>query len=86
MSRMIQEQKEAGKYKPSSASYCSQIFTVKRKDDSRRIVHDMRSNKVTIKDASLLPKVEEFTEGFIGRQIYTIGDLFSGYLHQLQHC
>ena len=36
MSRMIQEQKEAGKYKPSSASYCSQIFTVKRKDDSRR--------------------------------------------------
>ena len=36
-------------------------------------------NKVTIQNAGISPSVDEFAEAFVGRSIYSIGDLYSGY-------
>ena len=80
MTRMIYEQEEAGKYEPSSASYRSQIFTVKKKDDSRRIVHDMRSlNKVTIKNKYPLPRIDDLFDQLQGASVFSKIDLRFGY-------
>ena len=45
-----------------------------------RIVHDLQQlNKVTIKDAGLPPKIEEFVDSFAGRACYGLGDIMGGY-------
>ena len=77
--KMLEEQKAAGKYEYSTASYRSQIFTVLKKL-SLQIVHDVQElNKVTICDAALPPHVDDFAEGLVGRVIYALADLFTGY-------
>ena len=44
------------------------------------IVHDLQPlNKVTIRDAGLPPKVDEFVEDFAARKCYTVFDLFWGF-------
>ena len=71
---------EAGVYKQSSASYRSRWFVVLKKNGKLRIVHDLQPlNKVTIKDAGMLPIVDDFVDGFAGRQCYTVFDLFWGF-------
>ena len=77
--QMLEEQKAAGKYEYSTASYRSMIFTVLKKA-GLRIVHDVQElNKVTICDAALPPRVDDFAEGLVGRVIYALADLFAGY-------
>jgi hypothetical protein len=71
---------EAGVYERSSSSYRSQWFVVLKKNGKLRIVHDLQPlNKVTIRDAGNLPVVDDFVEGFAGRQCYTVFDLFWGF-------
>lgn len=78
--QLLEQQTAAGKYEPSQSAYRSRILLVEKKDKSIRIVHDMQPlNAVTIRDATLPPRIDEFTEGFVGRQIYMCLDLFSGY-------
>ncbi|GLB42560.1 putative transposition, RNA-mediated [Lyophyllum shimeji] len=36
-------------------------------------------NKVTVRDAGLPPRLDDFAEGFVGRVIYGLADLFAGY-------
>lgn len=76
---MLIEQKNAGKYEYLTASYHSRIITVAKKNGIR-IVHDVQElNKVTIRDAALPPRVDDFAEGHVGHVIYGLADLFSGY-------
>ena len=71
---------EAGVYEPSQSSYRSRWFCVLKKNGSLRLVHDLQPlNKVTIRDAGQLPIVDDFVEGFAGRQCYTVFDLFWGF-------
>jgi hypothetical protein len=79
--QMLEDQKAAGKYEYSTASYRSRIFTVAKKETIKlRIVHDVQElNKVTIRDAALPPRVDDFAEGLVGRSIYALVDLFAGY-------
>jgi len=71
---------DAGVYERSSSSYRSQWFVVLKKNGKLRIVHDLQPlNKVTIRDAGNLPVVDDFVEGFAGRQCYTVFDLFWGF-------
>ena len=52
-----------GVYEPSTSSYRSRWFCVLKKNGKLRPVHDLQPlNAVTIKDASLPPNVEGFTE------------------------
>jgi hypothetical protein len=76
---MLLDQKAAGKYEYSTALYCSRIFTVLKKT-GLCIVHDVQElNKVTVHDSALPPRVDDFAEGLVGRVIYGLADLISGY-------
>jgi hypothetical protein len=70
----------AGVYEQSQSSYRSRWFVVLKKSGKLRIVHDLQPlNGVTIRDAGMLPIVDDFVEGFAGRQCYTVFDLFWGF-------
>jgi hypothetical protein len=76
---MLQDQRDAGKYEYSTASYHSRMFTVTKKI-GLRIIHDVQElNKVTIRDVALPPRVDDFAESHVGHTIYGLADLFSGY-------
>jgi hypothetical protein len=81
--QILIEQKAAGKYEDSTASYWSPLFPVAKKEESLSKLHlvaDVQElNKVTIRDLALPPQIDDFAEGFVGRQIYGLFDLFSGY-------
>ncbi len=71
---------EAGVYEQSQSSYRSRWFVVPKKNGKLRIVHDLQPlNKVTIRDAGMVPIIDDFVEGFAGRQCYTVFDLFWGF-------
>ena len=77
--KMLIEQRDAGKYEYSTASYRSWIFPVTKKS-GLHMVHDVQKlNKVTIRDLALPPRVNDFAEGHMGHVIYGLVDLFSGY-------
>jgi hypothetical protein len=71
---------EAGVYEMCQSSYRSRWFCVLKKNGKLRIVHDLQPlNKVSIRDAGMLPIVDDFVEGFAGRQCYTVFDLYWGF-------
>jgi len=77
---MLEDQRSAGKYELCASSYRSAFFTVEKKGGLLRIVHDLQPlNRVTIRDASLPPRVDEMIEKFKGYAFYFITDLKSGY-------
>ena len=78
--QMLLDQKAAGKYEYSTASYRSRIFAVGKPKGGIRIVADVQElNRVTVRDAGLPPRTDDFAEGFVGHVIYGLADLFSGY-------
>lgn len=71
---------DAGVYEPCQSSYRSRWFCVMKKSGKLRIVHDLQPlNKVTVRDAGMLPILDDFVEGFAGRQCYTVFDLYWGF-------
>ena len=78
--QMLLDQKAAGKYEYSTASYRSRIFAVGKPKGGIRLVADVQElNKVTVRDAGLPPRTDDFAESFVGHIIYGLVDLFSGY-------
>ena len=78
--QMLLEQKAAGKYEYSSASYRSRIFAVANPKGGICLVVDVQElNRVTVHDAGLPPRTDDFAESFVGHIIYGLADLFSGY-------
>ena len=56
----------------------------KKQTGAIRIVHDLQPlNAVTIKNAELPPAVEQFSELYAGKSIYTLMDIYVGYDHCL---
>jgi len=77
---MLLEQKAAGKYEHSMASYHSRIFAIAKPKGGICLVVDVQElNRVTVHDAGLPPRTDDFTESFVGHIIYGLADLFSGY-------
>ena len=77
---MLKSKLEAGVYEPSQSSYRGRWFCVLKKSGALRLVHDLQPlNKVSIRDASQLPIVDDFVESYGGRQCYTVFDLFWGF-------
>src|SRR6266568_1958539 len=71
---------KAGVYEQSQSSYRSRYFFILKKNGKLRIVHDLQPlNKVTIRDAGMVPIIDDFVEGFAGHQCYTVFDLFWGF-------
>ncbi|KIK50400.1 hypothetical protein GYMLUDRAFT_107250, partial [Collybiopsis luxurians FD-317 M1] len=80
---VIKDNKAAGHFEPTLSSYHSSMFAVAKKPGSVppvRLVIDMQPlNAVTIRDASLVPNLNEFAESFLGHAMYSLFDLFSGF-------
>lgn len=78
---LLKDKIKAGVYEPSQSSYRSSWFCVRKKTaNSLRIVHDLQPlNEVSIKDAGVPPKLDDFVEPFAGAQCYTVFDLFCGF-------
>lgn len=67
-------------YEPSQSAYCSRWFCVLKKNGKLRLVHDLQPlNKIFIRDAGLIPIVDDFVESFARAQCYTIFNLFWGF-------
>ena len=67
VAKIMKEQMRSGKYKPSSASYHSTFFAVEKKGGDLRVVHDLQPlNAVTVRDATLPPRVDNMIESFLG--------------------
>lgn len=78
--RLLHEQIDAGKYEYSAASYRSRIFPVLKKSNKLRLVLDLQDlNAITVRDAALPPRPDDFAESFVGHAIYGVADLFSGF-------
>jgi hypothetical protein len=77
---LLKEKVAVGIHKPSNALYSSRWFTMPKKNGSLRLIQDLQPvNKVRIRNAGIGPSVDVFAEEFVGRSIYSIGDLYSGY-------
>jgi hypothetical protein len=77
---MLKSKIEAGVYEPSQSSYRGRWFCVLKKNGTLRIVHDLQPlNKVSIRDASQLPIIDDFVESYGAHQCYTVFDLFWGF-------
>jgi hypothetical protein len=77
---LVRKRIQTGLYEQSTSSYSSPVFCVRKSNGKLRIVHDLQQlNKVTIKDAGLPPKIEEFVDSFAGRACYGLGDIMGGY-------
>ena len=77
---MLEDQCQARKYKLSSSSYCSAVFTIEKKNGKLRLVHDLQPlNCITIQDARLPPHMEDIIENLKGHSFYFVADLKSGY-------
>ncbi len=71
---------EAGVYEHSQSSYRCRWFCIKKKSGSLRVIHDLQPlNRVSIRDAGLLPKVDDFVEQNVGMVCCTMFDMFWGF-------
>ena len=76
---LLKEKVAMGILEPSNAPYLNRWFTVTKKNGSLRFIQDLQPvNKVTIRNSGVGPIVDEFAEAFAGRDVYSIGDLYSG--------
>jgi len=71
---------ECGALERCCDPYHNPWFLVPKKDKGYRLINAaQRLNAVTIKDASLPPSAEEYSEDFAGFPVLSLLDLFSGY-------
>ena len=65
---------------PSRSPWASSIVMVKKKDGSSRLCVDSRRlNDVTVKDAYLLPRIDELLDYLAGSKRFSCLDLNAGY-------
>ena len=78
--RLLKEKIDAGVYEKAQSSYRSRWFCVQKKNGELRIVHDLQKlNGVTIRDTGVPPILDEFVEGYAGRQVYSVLDMYWGF-------
>jgi len=71
---------ECGALEEYCGPYHNLCFLVPKKDKGYRLINVAKRLKtVTIKDASLPPSAEEYSEDFAGFPVLSLLELFSGY-------
>ncbi|KAL3699107.1 hypothetical protein R1sor_017129 [Riccia sorocarpa] len=77
---LLKEKMRMGILEPSMAPYSSRWFTVPKKNGSLRFIQDLQpANSVTIRNVGTGPIIDDVVDEFVGRAIYSVGDLYSGY-------
>ena len=80
VTKILESHFGSGRYEQSCSAYRSPVFPVQKKNGDLRLVHDLQLlNGVTIRDAALPPRPDDFAESFVGYACYGVADLFSGY-------
>jgi hypothetical protein len=83
LTKMINDQLAAGKYKTSWSSYHLQMFAVAKPKGGICIVHNLQPlNTVSVKDSGLPPNINDFADSFVGHSVYIVVDLYAGYDHR----
>ena len=76
----LKEMIEADAIRPSKSPYSSNVVIVRKKDGSIRFCVDFRHlNRLTVKDAYAIPRVEDTLHLLAGAKYFTKLDLRSGY-------
>ncbi len=75
----IRKGEAAGKFEPTTSSYRSPLFAVKKKTGVRLVINLEELNSVTIQDSALPPNISDFASSYIGYAMYGLADLFSGF-------
>jgi hypothetical protein len=78
---MLRERLDAGTLEFGQGAYRNPYFLVAKKDAGKyRLINNAQEiNRVTIKDAYLLPDTDSFSEHFAGCVVASLLDIFSGY-------
>ncbi|GBG80287.1 hypothetical protein CBR_g30654 [Chara braunii] len=65
---------------PTTSSYAKRWFVFRKRNKSLKWIQDLQKlNVVTIRDEGSLPQADLLTESHVGRSIYSLVDLYSGY-------
>ncbi|GBG87140.1 hypothetical protein CBR_g44597 [Chara braunii] len=65
---------------PTTSPYANRWFVFRNPNKTLRWIQDLQKmNAVTIRDAGSLPQADLFAESHVGRSIYSLIDLYSGY-------
>ena len=84
--KVIHTKIEAGVYKPSNSSYCSQWFCILKKNKGLLHVHSLEPlNAVTILHSGVPPHTEHIAEHFVSWASGGILDLYVGYNERILH-
>ena len=78
--RQIKQLLDTGMIEPSDSPWASNVVLVKKKDGTKRFCIDYRRlNKVTIKDAYPIPRIDDSLDALGGSKWFSTLDLASGY-------
>lgn len=84
LQKQLQELLSLGLIRPSTSPWGAPVLFVKKKDGTMRMCIDYRAlNKVTIRNTSPLPRIDECLDRLQGASYFTSLDLKSGY-HQIR--
>jgi hypothetical protein len=84
LQRQLNELQSLGLIRPSSSPWGAPVLFVKKKNGEMRMCIDYRAlNKVTIRNATPLPRIDECLDRLQGASWFTCLDLRSGY-HQIR--
>ncbi|GJZ33947.1 reverse transcriptase domain-containing protein [Tanacetum coccineum] len=85
LSEQLKELSDKGFIRPSSSPWGASVLFIKKKDGSFRMCIDYRElNKLTVKNYSPLPRIDDLFDQLQGSSVYSKIDLQSGY-HQLRN-
>ena len=80
LDKQIHHLLDVGYIRPSISPYGAPVFFVKKPDGSLRLVCDWRGlNRITIKDRTLLPNIEDLHNRLLKARCFSQFDLHSGY-------
>lgn len=83
LKKQLRDLLSLGLIRPSSSPYGLPVLFVRKQDGSKRMCVDYRAlNKVTVKNSSPLPRIDECLDRLQGASYFTTLDLKSGY-HQI---
>lgn len=75
---LLKEKLEANMLERLKAPHSNRWFTIRKGMESFDLFQDMQpSNRIIITNVGIGPNIYEFAGDFIGRSIYSIGDLYS---------